>query len=205
MSWPHQMWNPSGTYVHLPAADSVVTNLAEPEAPGQINVLSQDCFASPGAAITGLNGVGLGVAGTEDLVVSTITVNPLSAAPFSFTSRTPSIRIGNPAGSGATNYGILMGVNVNASVSDIIGFGLPGNESVSTGILVIYAGPADGPNPASDLTLVISNFSTVQSSVAPLKTGAFYTEGFISTTVMNGVSSINGINWDSISTAAATV
>ena len=204
MSWPHQMWNPSGTYVHLPAADSVVTNLAEPEAPGQINVLSQDCFASPGAAITGLNGAGLGVAGTEDLVVSTITVNPASAAQFSFTSRTPSIRVGNPAGSGTPDYGILMGVNLGNPVSDRLGFGLPGYESVSTGISVIYAGFI-GPNPATDLILTLSNYSTILDSAAPLKTGAFYTEGFISTTVIDGVSSINGINWDSISTAAATV
>ena len=203
MSWPHQMWNPSGTYVHLPAADSVVTNLAEPEAPGQINVLSQDCFASPGAAITGLNGVGLGVAGTEDLVVSTITVNPASATAYEFTSRTPSIRVGNPGGSGPSDYGIIMGVNTVAPLSDTIGFGLPGYESISSGILGLYAG-FNGPNPATDLVLVVLNFSTVQE-YAPLKTGAFYTEEFISTTVMNGVSSINGINWDSISTAAATV
>jgi hypothetical protein len=198
------MWNPSGTYVHLPAADSVVTNLAEPEAPGQINVLSQDCFASPGAAITGLDGVSFGVGGTEDYVVSTIVVNPASAAPFSFTSRTPNIRIGNPAGSGAVDYGILMGVNLGTPQSDIIGFGMPGYESPSTGIVTIRAAFV-GPDPVADIVLELSNFSTVVSTRTPLKTGAFYTEGFVSTVIMNGVSSINGINWDSISTAAGTV
>jgi len=198
------MWNPSGTYVHLPAADSVVTNLADPEPPGQINVLSQDCFASPGAAITGLDGVSFGVGGTEDYVVSTIVVNPASAAPFSFTSRTPNIRVGNPGGSGATDYGILMCENLVSPVSDKLGFGMPGYESPSTGIITIKAA-FNGPNLATDLIFEMNNFSTVLDSRTPLKTGAFYTEGFISTSVMNGVSSINGINWESISTAAGTV
>ena len=199
MSWPHQMWNPSGSYSHVASADSVVTNLTEPEAPGQINVLSQDCFASPGAAITGLQGAApLSYAGPEDVVVSSIIVNPRGGAQYEYSAVTPNITTGPTVGSG--RCGIYLDKRSGSSDSQYIGFARAGYDRVDKGIACVGAAIRQDGNYA----FTIFNWSTVVSTGAPFKTGPLFPDN-ISTTVMDTISSINGVSWASISTAAATV
>ena len=171
------------------------------EPPGRINILSQDCFASPGVLVAGIGGAGLSVY-PPDLVVSTLQTSYTGVSTFT----TPDFLITET--SNPNNPSNLIGVSLIADadygsqVSNNISFQAPFHLSVGDGISQIYASEIEGPPVAAGPCFVFDYVTTSVTPYANIKIGALCPDS-MSGNIINGVSSINGVSWSKISTVAA--
>ena len=173
------------------------------EPPGRINILSQDCFASPGVLVAGIGGVGVGVGVSyPNLVVSTLQTSYTGVSTFA----TPDFLITET--SNPNNPSNLIGVSLIADadfgsqLSNPISFQAPFHLSVGDGISQIYASEIVGAPVAAGPCFVFDYVSTSVTQYANMQIGALCPDS-MSGSIINGVSSINGVSWSKISTVAA--
>jgi len=173
------------------------------EPPGRINILSQDCFASPGVLVAGIGGAGVGVGVSyPNLVVSTLQTSYTGVSTFT----TPDFLITET--SNPNNPSNLIGVSLIADadfgseVSNNISFQAPFHLSVDDGISQVYASEIVGAPVAAGPCFAFDYVSTSVTPYANIQTGALCPDS-MSGNIINGVSSINGVSWSKISTVAA--
>lgn len=173
------------------------------EPPGRINILSQDCFASPGVLVAGIGGAGVGVGVSyPNLVVSTLQTSYTGVSTFT----TPDFLITET--SNPNNPSNLIGVSLIADAdfgsqeSNNISFQAPFHLSVDDGISQIYASEIEGAPVAAGPCFVFDYVSTSVTPYANIQTGALCPDSMSGSTIL-GVSSINGVSWSKISTVAA--
>ena len=173
------------------------------EPAGRINILSQDCFASPGVLVAGIGGVGVGVGVSyPNLVVSTLQTSYTGVSTFT----TPDFLITET--SNPNNPSNLIGVSLIADadygsqLSNPISFQAPFHLSVGDGISQVYASEVIGAPVAAGPCFVFDNVSTSVTPYANIKIGSLSSDS-MSGSIINGVSSINGVSWSKISTVAA--
>ena len=171
------------------------------EPPGRINILSQDCFASPGVIVAGLGGVGLGVY-PANFVVSTLQTQLAGVSTF----QTPVFLITET--SNPNNPSNLIGVSLIADadfgseISNNISFQAAFHANVGDGISQVYASEIVGAPVAVGPCFVFDYVSTSVTPYANIQTGPLCSDSLSGSTII-GVSSINGVNWAQISTVAA--
>jgi hypothetical protein len=90
----------------------------------------------------------------------------------------------------APEIGINIGVRTAAGSSGYIGFSRTGYSNADDGIMSLYAADVNSEN-----TLIVNYFSTALSVTAPIKVSNVYATGFVNTSSIIGVSSINGISY----------
>lgn len=168
------------------------------EPAGQLNILSQDCFASPGVLVAGIGGAGLSVY-PPDIVVSTLTTQPSGFSTFT----TPNLLITQTADTKAANniIGVTLQQDANSGGLESLEIYLASGTNISedTGIMALNVDEYSGQpfiNLEYQSTILAANANIyTEAQVFPL-----YILG-CSTVV--GVSSINGVSWSKISTVAA--
>ena len=115
------------------------------EPPGRINILSQDCFASPGVLVAGIGGAGVGVGVSyPNLVVSTLQTSYTGVSTFT----TPDFLItetSNPNDpSNLIGVSLIADADFGSQVSNNISFQAPFHLSVDDGILQLNASEIEG-------------------------------------------------------------
>ena len=173
------------------------------EPPGRINILSQDCFASPGVLVAGIGGAGVGVGVSyPNLVVSTLQTSYTGVSTFT----TPDFLItetSNPNDpSNLIGVSLIADADFGSQVSNNISFQAPFHLSVDDGILQLNASEIEGAPVAAGPCFVFDYVSTSLTPYANIQTGALCPDSMSGSTIL-GVSSINGVNWAQISTVAA--
>ena len=116
-----------------------------------------------------------------NLALSTLTLNG-----GSFSLNTLSIK----HSAQPEEIGLNIGVRPGAASSGYIGFSRTGYSNADDGIMSLYATDINSEN-----TLVVNYFSTALSVTAPIKVSNVYATGFVNTSSIIGVSSINGITY----------
>jgi hypothetical protein len=89
--------------------------------------------------------------------------------------------------------GLNIGVRAATASSGYIGFSRTGYSNADDGIMSLHATDINSEN-----TLVVSYFSTALSVIAPIKVSNVYATGFVNTSSIIGVSSINGVAYPDV-------
>jgi hypothetical protein len=171
------------------------------EPAGRINVLSQDCFASPGVLVAGLGGVGLGVY-PANFVVSTLQTQLAGVSTFT----TPDFLITETSTpndpSNLIGVSLIPDADFGSEMSNNISFQAPFHANTGDGISQVYASEIVGAPVAVGPCFVFDYISTSVAPYSNIRTGSLCPDSMSGSSIM-GVSSINGINWAQISTVAA--
>lgn len=206
MSWPHQMWRPFSVVSTVAGAG---LKLPEGEEAGQTPLLSQDCYAAPGLPISAIGGGGppppppstIGV-----LQVSSITVNPAQEGVSSILTSAVYVT----AGEFYTDLGIQMNENtfVTPAASKAIVFQTTSFNNFDTGVACLRGTTWQDVNGNDFYGVSAEVLSTATLFTAnpgcAVSCGEVKCLELILTNIAD-VSSINGVSWASISTAAGTL